>query len=51
MVISSTGKAHKPVWELMLVLTSVGTFLSFTKLSYFTFFAKNEAISAKEAPH
>jgi multicomponent Na+:H+ antiporter subunit D len=28
----------------------VGTFLSFAKLSYFTFFEKNERIQAKESP-
>jgi len=36
--------------ELMLILASVGTFLSFAKLCYFTFFAKNEAMEAEEAP-
>ena len=50
MVISSAAEAHKPILELMLILASVGTFLSFTKLCYFTFFTKNEAIRAKEAP-
>jgi multicomponent Na+:H+ antiporter subunit D len=50
MVISSAAEAHKPVLELLLILASVGTFLSFTKLCYFTFFAKNEAMRTKEAP-
>ena len=50
MVISSAAEVHKPILELMLVLASVGTFLSFTKLCYFTFFAQNEGIRAKEAP-
>lgn len=50
MVISSAGEAHKPILEVMLILASVGTFLSFTKLCYFTFFARNEGIRAKEAP-
>ena len=50
MVISSAAEAHRPILELMLILASVGTFLSFTKLCYFTFFAKNEAIEAKEPP-
>ncbi len=50
MVISSAAEVHKPILELMLVLASVGTFLSFTKLCYFTFFAHNEGIRAKEAP-
>jgi multicomponent Na+:H+ antiporter subunit D len=39
-----------PWLELMLILASVGTFLSFAKLCYFTFFVKNEAIEAEEAP-
>jgi len=50
MVISSVLEAHQPILELLLRLASVGTFLSFTKLSYFTFFAKNEKIHAKEPP-
>jgi multicomponent Na+:H+ antiporter subunit D len=50
MVISSVAEAHKPVLELMLVLASVGTFLSFTKLCYFTFFTENETIRAKDPP-
>ncbi|MCK4731935.1 MAG: hypothetical protein KAT65_05690, partial [Methanophagales archaeon] len=35
---------------IVLMLGSVGTFLSFLKLTYFTFFKKNDAIQAKEAP-
>jgi multicomponent Na+:H+ antiporter subunit D len=50
MVISSAGEQHMPVLELMMVLAAVGTFLSFVKLSYFTFFAPNEDIKAKESP-
>jgi multicomponent Na+:H+ antiporter subunit D len=50
MVISSVLEAHQPILELLLRLASVGTFLSFTKLNYFTFFEKNEKIHAKEAP-
>jgi multicomponent Na+:H+ antiporter subunit D len=50
MVISSAGEQHMPVLELMMVLAAVGTFLSFVKLSYFTFFAPNEDIRAKESP-
>ena len=50
MVISSVTEAHRPILELMLRLASVGTFLSFTKLCYFTFFSKNEQISATEVP-
>ncbi|NVL92171.1 MAG: Na+/H+ antiporter subunit D, partial [Desulfobacterales bacterium] len=37
MVMSSAAESHKPILELMLILASVGTFLSFTKLCYFTF--------------
>ncbi|MFB0506868.1 MAG: Na(+)/H(+) antiporter subunit D [Thermodesulfobacteriota bacterium] len=50
MVISSAAGVGKPILELMLILASVGTFLSFTKLCYFTFFVHNEGIRAKEAP-
>jgi multicomponent Na+:H+ antiporter subunit D len=50
MVISSVLEFHQPILELMLRLASVGTFLSFAKLSYFTFFEKNEKIQAKESP-
>lgn len=50
MVISSASEAHKPVLELMLILASVGTFLSFTKLCHFTFFAGNREIKVREAP-
>jgi multicomponent Na+:H+ antiporter subunit D len=50
MVISSAAEVGKPILEVMLILASVGTFLSFTKLCYFTFFVHNEGIRAKEAP-
>jgi multicomponent Na+:H+ antiporter subunit D len=50
MVISSAGEQHMPILELMMVLAAIGTFLSFVKLSYFTFFAPNEDIRAKESP-
>ncbi len=50
MVISSAAEGGKPILELMLILASVGTFLSFTKLCYFTFFVHNEGMRAKEAP-
>lgn len=50
MVISSVLEAHQPILELLLRLASVGTFLSFAKLSDFTFFVKNEKIHAKESP-
>ncbi len=50
MVISSAAEVQKPILELMLILASVGTFLSFTKLCYFTFFAENKTMRAREAP-
>ena len=50
MVISAATEQHNSLLELMLVLASVGTFLSFVKLCYFTFFAKNESINAQEVP-
>ncbi len=50
MVISAAMEVRKPILELLLTLASVGTFLSFTKLCYFTFFAKNETIQAEEPP-
>ena len=50
MVIAAAVEAHKPILELMLILASVGTFLSFVKLVYFAFFAKNYEIESKEAP-
>ena len=50
MVISSAAEVHKPFLELMLILASVGTFLSFAKLCYFGFFAENPEIKSKEAP-
>jgi multicomponent Na+:H+ antiporter subunit D len=50
MVIASVSESHQPILELLLRLASVGTFLSFAKLSYFTFFEKNEQIQAKESP-
>ena len=50
MVLSSAVEANKPILELLLSLASVGTFLSFTKLCYYTFFTKNETIETKEVP-
>jgi multicomponent Na+:H+ antiporter subunit D len=50
MVIASVSESHQTILELLLRLASVGTFLSFAKLSYFTFFEKNEQIQAKESP-
>ena len=50
MVISAAAEKHDALLELLLVLASVGTFLSFIKLCYFTFFAKNKALEAREVP-
>ncbi|NWG01273.1 MAG: Na(+)/H(+) antiporter subunit D [Syntrophaceae bacterium] len=50
MVLASVLEVHPPFLELLLRFASVGTFLSFIKLSYFTFFEKNEKIRAKEVP-
>jgi multicomponent Na+:H+ antiporter subunit D len=50
MVITSAAEKGMPILELMMVLAAVGTFLSFVKLCYFTFFAPNEEMRAKEAP-
>ncbi|MCJ7492680.1 MAG: Na(+)/H(+) antiporter subunit D, partial [Deltaproteobacteria bacterium] len=50
MVISAAVEQHNYVLEWMLLLASVGTFLSFVKLCYFTFFAKNETLEAHEVP-
>lgn len=50
MVISAAVEQHNFLLEWLLLLASVGTFLSFVKLCYFTFFAKNEAIEAREVP-
>jgi multicomponent Na+:H+ antiporter subunit D len=50
MVIASATEQHMPILELMMVLAAVGTFLSFAKLCYFTFFVPNEEMRAKESP-
>lgn len=50
MVILAAVEAHDPFLELMMLLAAVGTFLSFVKLCYYTFFAENKEIKAKEAP-
>jgi multicomponent Na+:H+ antiporter subunit D len=50
MVIASAVERRMPILELMMVLAAVGTFLSFVKLCYFTFFASNGGIEAKESP-
>ncbi len=50
MLLSSMAEANQPWLEGMLRLASVGTFLSFTKLCYFTFFSKNGEVEAKDPP-
>ena len=50
MVIHAAELSHMHILTLALMLGSVGTFLSFLKLTYFTFFRRNEEIEAKEAP-
>ena len=50
MVIHAAELSHMRILALALILASVGTFLSFLKLTYFTFFRRNGEIEAKEAP-
>lgn len=50
MVILSSVEEHAPFLELMMLLAAVGTFLSFVKLCYYTFFAENKEIKAEESP-
>ncbi|MDI6884923.1 MAG: Na(+)/H(+) antiporter subunit D [archaeon] len=50
MVIHAAEVEGMHILALALILGSVGTFLSFLKLTYFTFFRKNGEIEAKEAP-
>lgn len=50
MIISAAADAHLGVLEIVLILGSVGTLLSFAKLTWYAFFAKNDEIKAKEAP-
>ena len=50
MVIHAAELSHMHILTLALMLGSVGTFLSFLKLTYFTFFRRNDEIEAKEAP-
>ena len=50
MVILAAVEEHNPFLELMMLLAAVGTFLSFVKLCYYTFFAENKEIKAKESP-
>ena len=50
MVILAAGHIHNMFLEIMMLIAAVGTFLSFVKLCYYTFFAENENITAKESP-
>jgi multicomponent Na+:H+ antiporter subunit D len=50
MVIHAAELEGMHILALALIAGSVGTFLSFLKLTYFTFFRKNDELEAKEAP-
>ncbi len=50
MVIHAAELEGMHILALALIMGSVGTALSFFKLTYFTFFKKNDTIEAKEAP-
>ncbi len=51
MVIAGAGGDHRTVLMIMLMLASVGTFLSVgIKLPYFLWFGKDSGVPAKEAP-
>ncbi|MGC9445329.1 MAG: Na(+)/H(+) antiporter subunit D [Candidatus Methanospirareceae archaeon] len=50
MVIHAAELEGMHILALVLIAGSVGTFLSFLKLTYFTFFRKNDELEAKEAP-
>jgi len=50
MIIHAAELSHMHILTLVLMLGSIGTFLSFLKLTYFTFFRRNDEIEAKEAP-
>ncbi|MBU4415307.1 MAG: hypothetical protein KJ976_09425, partial [Proteobacteria bacterium] len=50
MVILAAGQIHNMFLEIMMIIAAVGTFLSFVKLCYYTFFAENKNITAKESP-
>jgi multicomponent Na+:H+ antiporter subunit D len=50
MIIHAAELSHMHILALVLMLGSIGTFLSFLKLTYFTFFRRNDVIEAKEAP-
>ena len=50
MVIHAAEVGEMHLLVIALTLGSVGTLISFLKLTYFAFFSKNEEIEAKEAP-
>lgn len=50
MVIHAAELEGMHILAVALILGSVGTFLSFLKLTYFTFFKRNNKIEAKEVP-
>ncbi len=50
MVVHAVELEGMHLLTIVLMVGSVGTFLSFLKLTYFTFFKKNDEIQAKEAP-
>ncbi len=52
MIVAAAGEHHRPILMLMLLLASVGTFLSVgIKLPYFIWFGKDATIQPKEAPY
>lgn len=51
MIVAAAGEGHRLVIMLMLLLASVGTFLSVgIKLPYYIWFGKDSGVEAKEAP-
>ncbi len=50
MIVLAAIKEVNPALEFMLIFATVGTFLSFVKLGYYTFFAENKEMNTKESP-
>ena len=51
MIIAGAGESHHPVLMVLMLLASVGTFLSVgLKLPYFAFFGKDSGLQPKEPP-
>ncbi len=51
MVVAGAGEAHHPVLMVLMLLASVGTFLSVgLKLPYFAWFGKDSGLQPKEPP-